>query len=142
MTNQTDISGMDLYNQQMTQNSAWQQYYQKDIPQDTGITSPEGHTVLPFPEPPYVLTAAEMDKYGTAPAYLNPSGMLYRSGSENRVLLSASAPQCGPPNGRCLPPIHKPDPRALQVKPLYKQSTFRPKEGTQLPTAYNVVGMY
>ena len=132
---------MDYKNQQQ-QNYAWQQFYQKNVPSDTGVTSPEGHTVLPYPEPPYVLTAAAMDEYGTAPAYLNPSGMLYRSGHENRVLLSASAPQCGPPNGRCLDEVAKPDPRALQVKPLYVPHVFQPSEGVTLPTVYNVVGMY
>ncbi len=136
--NQTDASGMDLYKHQMKQNYAWQQFYHKNVPADTGVTSPEGHTVLPYPEPPYVLTAAAMQEFGTAPDYLNPSGMLYRSGSENRVLLSSSAPQCG----HCLDDTHKPDPRARQVKPLYKPHVFRPDQGVTLPTVYNVVGMY
>ena len=136
--NRTDASGMDLYKQQMNQNYSWQQFYHKNVPADTGVTSPEGHTVLPHPEPPYVLTAAAMQEFGTVPNTINPSGMLYRSGSENRALLSATASQCG----QCVDATHKPDPRALQVKPLYKQHVFRPDQGVTLPTVYNVVGMY
>lgn len=120
----------------MSKNYTWQQAYQSKL--DLGISSPEGHTVLPFQEPPFVLTAAAMDKYGSVPNTINPSGMLYRSGTENRYLLSSSAPKCD----GCLNMAEKPDPRVFQVKPLYTAHTFKASDNAPLPNAYNVTGMY
>lgn len=134
-------SAMDIYNQQMEQNYKWQQFYQQPL-STAGLTSPEGHTLLPYPKPPFELTSSEVQQYGSAPDTTNPSGMLYRSGNENAMLLSSAAPQCGPPKGSCLPSVNKPDPRSFQVKPLYTPHVFQPSSGTKLPTAYNVTGMY
>ncbi len=109
--------------------------YRQAVPLDTGITSPEGYNVYPDPSPPYILTATQLQP-GAAPLYLNPSAALYAQGSENRVLMASSDPQC---ERGCIPDIHKPDPRVRQVKPLYTPYTFT---GKNLPTAYNTVGMY
>lgn len=106
--------------------------YSQNIPQDTGITSPEGHQLLPMP--PYVLTSSQLQA-GTAPLSQNPAASLYSMGSENQILMASSAPSC---DTGCLP-INKPDPRVRQVKPLYKPFIFT---GKDLPTTYNVVGMY
>nr|QBK87796.1 MAG: hypothetical protein LCMAC202_01320 [Marseillevirus LCMAC202] len=129
---------MDAYKSQTKQNYEWQKFYQIDIPQDTGVTSPEGYTVGPDPGPPYVLKAVAMQK-GAAPLYTNPAAALYTSGQQNLVLLSASTSTC---NTGCIAPIAKPDPRVFQVKPLYQPSVFKPPKGYVLPTSYNVVGMY
>lgn len=129
---------MDSYKQAMQQNYSWQQMYQKGVVSDTGITSGEGYNILASPQAPYVLTAAAVAQ-GAAPLYLNPSAALYSTGDQNRVLLSASLPQC---DTGCVSSVDKPDPRVFQVKPLYSASVFKANDGSTLPTAYNVVGMY
>lgn len=116
---------------------SFQQYSMNRI-NDHGITSPEGHTVLPHPDLPYVLTAAQLQQ-GTAPVLDNPAAMLYTSGLENHVLMASTAQHC---EAGCLASSNKPDPRVFQVKPLYQQSVFRSSNGAPLPTAYNVTGMY
>nr|QBK87171.1 MAG: hypothetical protein LCMAC201_00730 [Marseillevirus LCMAC201] len=129
---------MDAYKSQMNQNYEWQQFYKLDIPQDTGVTSPEGYTVGPDPGPPYVLKAAAMQE-GAAPLSTNPSAALYSSGQQNLVLLHSTAPSC---DTGCVASVNKPDPRVFQVKPLYQPSVFKAPAGYVLPTTYNVVGMY
>ena len=128
---------MNAYKQAMKQNYEWQRNY-ASVPDDTGIVSPEGYNVYPDPSVPYILTAAQFQQ-GVAPIYTNPAAELYSSGQQNQVLLSAAQPQC---NTGCLYPAAKPDPRVLQVKPLYEPSVFKAAPGTVLPTSYNVVGMY
>lgn len=116
---------------------AWQQFYQQGI-QDKGITSSEGYNILANPEPPYILTTADVQS-GAAPVTYNPAAMLYSSGNQNLVLMASGDQKC---NTGCLDVVHKPDPRVYQVKPLYEPSVFKATPGYQLPTAYNVVGMY
>ena len=109
--------------------------YRINVPLDTGITSPEGYSIFPDPGPPYILRASQFSS-GTSPLYRNPTAQLYSQGSENQVLKAASDPQC---STGCLSGINNPDPRVFQVKPLYSPYAFK---GTNLPTSYNVVGMY
>ncbi len=109
--------------------------YRQAVSLDTGITSPEGYNIYPDPGIPYILAATQLQE-GAAPLYLNPSAALYAQGSENRVLMASTDPQCA---AGCLPNIHKPDPRVRQVKPLYVPYTFT---GKNLPTAYTAQGMY
>lgn len=129
---------MNAYKQAAKQNYSWQQMYQKDVPSDTGITSGEGYNIHASPAPPYVLTASAVAQ-GAAPLYTNPAAALYTTGQQNTVLLSSSLPQC---DTGCVSAVQKPDPRVLQVKPLYQPSVFKASSGNALPTAYNVVGMY
>ena len=128
----------DAYKQAMKQNYEWQKVYLQNVPQDTGITSPEGYNVYPDPRVPYVLESSALQK-GAVPSYTNPAAMLYRSGDRNVMLLGAHTNQC---DTGCVVPITKPDPRVFQVKPLYQPHIFKPAKGQTLPTAYNVVGMY
>lgn len=114
----------DQYGQQQTQQYDWQQKYMKTIPEDTGIISGQGHTILPNPRPPYVmnLTAGQP---GTANISTNPCAELYTSGSENQVLRASSAPDC---DTGCIPSTPagpKPDPRNRTVKPLYDPSIYK-----------------
>lgn len=129
---------MDPYKQAMKQNYEWQQFYLQGTVQDNGVTSPEGYTLAADPQPPYVLTQQLLTASGApgAPLYTNPSAMLYRSGNQNTVLYNSSTSDC---SSGCIASVVKPDPRVHQVKPLYKASHFT---GKNLPTAYNVVGMY
>jgi len=117
----------------------WQQFYESQTLNDTGITSPDGYNLYPDPTVPYVLSASELQSGAVAPLYRNPAAMLYASGTENRVLLNASREQC---NTGCLTTVYKPDPRVRQVKPLYTPTTFKASGNRPLPTSYNVVGMY
>lgn len=120
----------------MSQNmNQWQRVYNSNVPNDTGITSPEGYNIYADPTTPYVLTSSQLAQ-GAAPLYLNPAASLYTSGNENTMLLSSSVPTC---DTGCVASVHKPDPRVFQVKPLYKASSY---SAVGLPTAYNVVGMY
>ena len=129
---------MDQYKQAMQQNYAWQQFYQRDRPQDTGITSPEGYNILSDPQVPYVLTAAALG-LDTAPVNYNPAAMLYTSGGNNMLLKASGTDMCDP---GCVEIINKSDPRVFQVKPLYQPHVFKASAGTVLPTSYNVQGMY
>ena len=126
------------YKDQVGQNKDWQAKYLTSVPQDTGITSPQGYNVYPDPNPPYLLNASSGDNVKIAPLYTNPAASLYSQGSLNNVLLGAANQACG----GCFPVINKPDPRLQQVKPLYKPSVFRAAPGQSLPTSYNTVGMY
>ena len=128
---------MDQYKQDMKQNYAWQQFYQQGI-QDTGVTSPEGHSVLAQPQPPYILRASAAQE-GVAPVTNNPAAMLYSSGNQNLVLNASGDSGC---ESGCVQEVHKPDPRVRQVKPLYQPHVFKGTSGSTLPTVYNVVGMY
>jgi len=87
---------------------------------------------------PYVLTSTALAE-GAAPLYTNPAAALYSSGDRNQVLLSSNTAQC---DTGCLVNTTKPDPRVFQVKPLYQPYVYKAAPGQQLPTAYNVVGMY
>jgi hypothetical protein len=129
---------MDTYKQSLVDNAKWQKYYLTQIPQDTGITSPQGYNELPEPETPY-LTSAAYALQGFAPAYTNPAAKLYSNGNVNQVLLSASQPQC---DSGCLIDVTKPDPRVLANKPLYRPTVFKAAPGHVLPNPYNVTGMY
>lgn len=119
----------------MLMDAQWQSRYNRNLPNDLGVTSPEGYNIYADPTTPYVLTASQLAQ-GAAPLYLNPAAALYTSGRENTMLLSSSNPTC---DSGCVASVHKPDPRVFQVKPLYTPSSYNP---TGLPTAYNVVGMY
>jgi len=126
------------YKDQVKTNREWQDKYLGTVPNDVGVTSPEGYNIYPDPNPPYLLDATAGNNTDVAPLSTNPAASLYAQGSLNRVLLSSSNDACG----GCFEGVNKPDPRLHMVKPLYKPSVFRAPKGQQLPTAYNVVGMY
>ena len=122
------------YEKQMSDIAPALDKYRRSIPSSTGIATPASYTVGPDPGPPYILTAIA-GQAGTSPLSTNPAANLYSSGQQNMVLRSASSNTC---NTGCLS-IQKPDPRVLQVKPLYVPTVF---SGQYLPTSYNVTGMY
>lgn len=115
----------------------WQQAYNSGI-QDTGVTTPDSYNIHASPQSPYVLTAAMIGDDGVPYTY-NPAGMLYASGGQNTVLLSAANDRC---DTGCVTSVRKPDPRVFQVKPLYAPSVFKSANDAPLPNPYNVVGMY
>ena len=129
---------MDNYKRDMQQNYAWQQFYNHSVPNDNGVTSPEGYTLAADPGVPYVITQAALGA-DSAPVNYNPAAMLYTSGQQNLRLLASANNQC---DSGCVVSVHKSDPRVRQVKPLYEPSVFKASAGQPLPTAYNVVGMY
>ena len=72
----------------------------------------------------------------TVPMTVNPSGMLYSYGPDNRVLFSASSKNCD--EGCVL--VH-PDPRSNVVKPLYQGWVHQPSSYAKPHSAYTN-GMY
>ena len=116
------------------QDYAWQQFYLSGV-QDTGIVNPDSYNLHSVPR----LGSGKPYTGGTVPNTWNPSGMLYRSGTENVRLMDPESAKC---DTGCVVDVAKPDPRVHSVKPLYVPSVFKAPKGYVLPTPYTARGMY